>query len=74
MAGHYPKSKLRLSTNDEVYFTSLSTRAISPYLKGEIYSIQDVQEAIFPAFLKKPENMMIGNKNIGRTVLTDLES
>jgi hypothetical protein len=24
--------------------------------------------------LKKPENMMIGNKNIGRTVLTDLES
>jgi len=48
--------------------------AIKAYLKGETYSMNLVQFAIFPEFLKKPENSTTGNTTIGITVLTDFAS
>lgn len=73
-AGHKSISNFKLATNDFIPITQFFTKPINPYLLGDIYSIQNNHLGRSSLFLKKPENKIKGNINIGTTLETDFAS
>ena len=74
IAYHLLKSNFNWSIKDSLKATSFSSNPMKLYLFGDKYSIQPIHFGKSALFLKNPEKVIIGSKNIGMIAATSFSS